>query len=206
MLESSSVFKMNSKAALEKTIVLLTSLIQIKLFSSDSQCSQIDNSFMNKPQVCKPEATVARNQNSVMNQNVAFGSFHWNGWTSDIICCSIALSKQLVVTSELNWTQHLLEIFYARFQHQLLAPGLQLLAYMSHCCALFSSGLSVYHCVSGSKVWICHCISMPRFKHTHTIILPQSKLSIYIKYIRKRFYWIFIVLLCFCYLFLFASC
>lgn len=127
-----------------------------------------------------------------------------SGWTSDFICCSTALSKQVVVTSELNWTRYL--------QCQLLARGLQLLASMSRCCALFSSGLSVYHCVSGSKVWICHCISMPRFKHTHTIILPQSKLSIYIyiyiltkyiyiKYIKKWFYWIFIVLLCFCYFF-----
>lgn len=90
MLESSSVFKMNSKAAPQKTIVLLSILIQK---SSDSQCSQTDNSFLNKPQLCKPKATVARNQNSIMNQNLAFGKSHSNGWTSDLICCSMTLSE-----------------------------------------------------------------------------------------------------------------
>ncbi len=46
MLESSSIFKMNSNVALEKTIVLLTRSIQIL---SDSHCSQIDNSFWINP-------------------------------------------------------------------------------------------------------------------------------------------------------------
>lgn len=134
--------------------------------------------------------------------NLAFTFFHLEITVIDGHPTSSAILLHFP-TKWLSWmkqhNKNLLKLFYASVQRHHLVPGLHLLVFISRCWALFSSGLSVYHCVSGSKVWICHCISMPRLKHTLNIILPQSKLSIYIKHFKKWFYWIFIVL-CFCYI------
>lgn len=164
MLESWSMFKMNSKAALQKTIVLLTSSIQI---SSDSQCSQTDNRFWINPKCASQR--LARNQISIMNQKVAFSSFHMgNVSVMDVwfyllfYCTSQAGSCNL--WAELNTIS----------SRDLFCTCLRLLASMSRCCALFSSGLSVYHCVSGS-VTVSLCLA----SNTLTLsFYPKSKLSI----------------------------